>query len=176
MSEDFEYVLKLIIVGDHRVGKTSLALRYAKNTFQTEYIATIGVNFISKLVKVKNDLIKVQIWDTAGQERFAYVRPSYYKGANGAIVSYDITNRESFQHLPRWLHEIDVYCEDIPLVLASTKLDLEDQRQVEADEGRAFADSYNMSFFETSSKENINVKETFETIIENMYKRFIEEV
>ena len=176
MSEDFEYVLKLIIVGDHKVGKTSLALRYAKNTFRTEYIATIGVNFISKLVKVKNDTIKVQIWDTAGQERFAYVRPSYYKGANGAIVSYDITNRKSFQNLSKWLHEIDVHCESIPLVLSSTKLDLEKSREVEADEGRAFADSYAMDFFETSSKEDINVKETFEAIINNMYKRFIEEV
>ena len=172
-TEPFDIVFKIIVVGDAGVGKTSLALRYTQNTFTEEYIVTIGVNFLSKLVKINNDRVKLQIWDTGGQERFAYIRPSYYKGATGAIITYDITNRESFIHLPRWLKELDKYCEGLITVLVGNKADLEDRRQVEYSEGEDFAKSYSLPFFETSAKENKNVVDVFEYLARAIYNEKI---
>jgi len=167
------YIFKVIVVGDASVGKTSLTLRYTQDYFSENYIVTIGVNFLKKTIQMDNMDIVLDIWDTGGQERFAYIRASYFKGAAGAIICYDITNKKSFDDLPKWLNEVDKYCEAVPMVLVGTKKDLKDQRQVSVEEGKAFAEAYGMKFFETSAKTGENVEELFNTLAKMMVESYL---
>ncbi|MEQ9714653.1 MAG: GTP-binding protein [Candidatus Asgardarchaeia archaeon] len=164
------YIFKIIVVGDAYVGKTSLAIRYAKNYFSETYILTIGVNFLKRVVEYNNKTVVLDIWDTGGQERFNYIRTSYFRGASGAIICYDVTNKKSFENIPKWISEVDQHCEEIPMVLVATKKDLEDQRQVSPEEGKKIAEAYGMQFFETSAKTGENVEKPFEALIEKIFE------
>ncbi|KAB7496653.1 Ras-related protein Rab-35 [Armadillidium nasatum] len=143
------------------VGKSSLLLRFADNTFTGNYITTIGVDFKIRTLEVDGEKVKLQIWDTAGQERFRTITSTYYRGTHGVIVVYDVTNGESFANVKRWLHEIDQNCEVVNRILVGNKNDCPDRKVVLHEDAKRFADQMNIKLFETSAKENINVEEMF---------------
>ena len=170
-SETSEYIFKVIIIGDAGVGKTSLALRYAKDTFREEYIVSLGVNFLYKETEIEGHKVRIQIWDTGGQERFSALRPKYYEGADAGVICYEITSKSTFESVKKYLEEIRRYCGDIPIALVATKIDLEDRREVSSEEGKKFASEHGLSFFETSAKEAINVNDVFQFLAEEVYYR-----
>jgi len=157
----YNYLFKIIVIGDGMVGKTSLSLRFAHGTFRERYLMTIGVEFAVKIIDVDEQKVKLQIWDTGGQERFSYVRPLYYRGATGGLLCFDLTNHKSFENLPKWLMEAKRYGGEIPFVLVGTKADLEEQHEVTDDEIGRFAKEMNMEYFETSAKTGLNVEDAF---------------
>ena len=147
---------KIIIIGDPNVGKSNILIRYTKNEFQTDENPTIGADFYSKNLEIEDIPCKLQIWDTAGQEHFRSIVKSYYKGISGAMIVYDISNKSSFDRLPVWLQEIENNCkaEDVPVVIAGNKKDLEEERQVVREEAEEFCKERGLFFLETSAKDN----------------------
>jgi len=140
-------------------------LRFADDTYTESYISTIGVDFKIRTIELDGKTIKLQIWDTAGQERFRTITSSYYRGAHGIIIVYDITDRDSFDNVKQWLNEIDRYaCENVNKLLVGNKSDLESKRQVDFEEAKAFADERGIPFLETSAKNATNVEKAFMTM------------
>jgi Ras-related protein Rab-35 len=164
MAREYDHLFKLLIIGDSGVGKSSLLLRFADNTFSGNYITTIGVDFKIRTVEVNGERVKLQIWDTAGQERFRTITSTYYRGTHGVIVVYDVTSGESFANVKRWLHEIDQNCDTVDRILVGNKNDEPDRKVVLTEDAQRFADQMRIRLFETSAKENINVEEMFMSI------------
>ena len=174
-GQEYDYLFKLLLIGNSGVGKSSLLFRFSENIWEKEFIPTIGVDFVSnirhfnskniqklKSLEVDGKKVKLQIWDTAGQERFKNIQASYYKGANGVLVVYDITNRESFEHLNSWLIEIEKNGnKNVYKLLIGNKADLEENRDIKKEEGQEFASINGMEFFETSAKTAYQVQEAF---------------
>ena len=159
---NFDYLLKYIIIGDAAVGKSNLLLRYAHGQFKPEYQLTIGVEFGAKNIQINNKIFRIQIWDTAGQEKFLPITRGYYKNSACALVVYDISNRDSFDHISTWIEDCKNQSpKTIFMVLVGNKCDLNDKRQVTIEEGRELAERNEMLFFETSAKDGINVDEIF---------------
>uniref|UniRef100_A0A915LLN5 Ras-related protein Rab-35 n=1 Tax=Meloidogyne javanica TaxID=6303 RepID=A0A915LLN5_MELJA len=129
-SRDYDFLFKLLIIGDSGVGKSSLLLRFSDNTFSANYITTIGVDFKIRTITVKGYKVKLQIWDTAGQERFRTITSTYYRGTHGVVVVYDVTTQDSFANVKRWLHEIETNCENVQRILVGNKLDEPTRRVV----------------------------------------------
>lgn len=152
-----------MLIGDSGCGKSCLLLRFADDTYTDAFISTIGVDFKIKTVKLEDkSVIKLHIWDTAGQERFRTITSSYYRGAHGIILVYDITDRESFDNIRSWVHEIDRYANDgVVKLLVGNKSDLHSDRQVSIEEGRELANQLNVSFVETSAKSSLHVEDAF---------------
>ncbi|XP_006908771.1 ras-related protein Rab-35 [Pteropus alecto] len=148
------------------VGKSSLLLRFADNTFSGSYITTIGVDFKIRTVEINGEKVKLQIWDTAGQERFRTITSTYYRGTHGVIVVYDVTSAESFVNVKRWLHEINQNCDDVCRILVGNKNDDPERKVVETEDAYKFAAQMGIQLFETSAKENVNVEEMFNCITE----------
>lgn len=161
MARDYDHLFKLLIIGDSGVGKSSLLLRFADNTFSGSYITTIGVDFKIRTVTVDGERVKLQIWDTAGQERFRTITSTYYRGTHGVIVVYDVTSGESFANVKRWLHEIEQNCEEVNKVLVGNKNDAPDRKVVLTEDALRFAEQMGVQLFETSAKDNINVEDMF---------------
>lgn len=159
---DYDYLFKLVLIGDTGVGKSCLLLRFADDAFTESYISTIGVDFRFRTVKIENKTFKLQIWDTAGQERFRTITSAYYRGADGIIMVYDVTDRESFEHIQDWLNEVNRYAtEGTCKLLIGNKSDKEDQRKVTTEEGEIYAQELQMPFLETSAKSASNVEAAF---------------
>jgi len=157
----YAYLFKYIIIGDTGVGKSCLLLQFTDKRFRHDHDLTIGVEFGTRLMNVDNELIKLQIWDTAGQESFRSITRSYYRGATGALLVYDISRRDSFNHVSRWLKEARQYSNpDMVIMLVGNKCDL-DRREVSYEEGADFARENGLVFQETSAKTAQNVEETF---------------
>eukprot|EP00164_Ancoracysta_twista_P000139 GFYU01000204.1.p1 GENE.GFYU01000204.1~~GFYU01000204.1.p1 ORF type:complete len:203 (-),score=78.03 GFYU01000204.1:438-1046(-) len=162
MNPEYDYLFKLLLIGDSGVGKSCLLLRFADDTYTESYISTIGVDFKIRTIDLEGKTIKLQIWDTAGQERFRTITSSYYRGAHGIIVVYDVTDQESFNNVRQWLHEIDRYaCENVNKLLVGNKSDLTTKRVVEYNTAKEFADSLGIPFLETSAKQSTNVEAAF---------------
>ncbi|KRZ32047.1 Ras-related protein Rab-35 [Trichinella pseudospiralis] len=161
---DYDHLFKLLIIGDSGVGKSSLLLRFADQTFSANYITTIGVDFKIRTITVDGERVKLQIWDTAGQERFRTITSTYYRGTHGVIVVFDVTSGESFVNVKRWLHEIDQNCENVQRVLVGNKCDEKERRVVLEHDAYRFAEQTNVKYFETSAKENVNVEDMFNCI------------
>jgi len=171
-NPEYDYLFKLLIIGDSGVGKSCLLLRFADDVFTESYISTIGVDFKIRTLELGGKTLKLQIWDTAGQERFRTITSSYYRGAHGIIVVYDITDMESFQNVTQWLHEIDRYASSgVNKLLVGNKSDLTAKRQVSYEQAKEFADSMNMEFIETSAKQSSNVDRAFTTIATQIKQR-----
>ncbi|XP_076867853.1 ras-related protein Rab-35 [Brachyhypopomus gauderio] len=170
MARDYDYLFKLLIIGDSGVGKSSLLLRFADNTFSGSYITTIGVDFKIRTVEINGEKVKLQIWDTAGQERFRTITSTYYRGTHGVIVVYDVTSAESFVNVKRWLHEINQNCDDVCRILVGNKNDEPGSKVVETNDAQKFAEQMGIRLFETSAKENVNVEDMFNCITELVLK------
>lgn len=172
MTTEYDYLFKLLLIGDSGVGKSCLLLRFADDTYSESYISTIGVDFKIRTMVIDGKTIKLQIWDTAGQERFRTITSSYYRGAHGILVVYDITDAASFANVRQWLQEIDRYaCDSTNRVLVGNKCDLEHKRVVSTNEGREFAAALGIDFLEASAKSSINVEQTFETMARSIMER-----
>merc|ERR1719158_1534615 len=165
MNPEYDYLFKLLLIGDSGVGKSCLLLRFADDTYTESYISTIGVDFKIKTIKDEGKTIKLQIWDTAGQERFRTITSSYYRGAHGIIVVFDTTDLESFNNVKQWLQEIDRYAaEGVNKLLVGNKADLASQRKVDYNAAQDFAQEYGLTYIETSAKVGQNVEQTFKTM------------
>uniref|UniRef100_A0A0D9WBT7 Uncharacterized protein n=1 Tax=Leersia perrieri TaxID=77586 RepID=A0A0D9WBT7_9ORYZ len=172
MSTEYDYLFKLLLIGDSSVGKSCLLLRFADDSYVDTYISTIGVDFKIRTIELDGKTVKLQIWDTAGQERFRTITSSYYRGAHGIIIVYDVTDMESFNNVKQWLSEIDRYASDsVCKLLVGNKCDLVESKVVDTEEAKAFAESLGISFLETSAKESINVEEAFLTMSSEIKKR-----
>ena len=164
-DENYDFIFKVLLLGNSDVGKSSLLLRYVDSVWSDTFVPTIGVDFKVKTIEIEGKKVKLQIWDTAGQERFRTVVSTYFRGAHGIFLIYDITNRDSFKNLENWLIEIEKNAsENVLKILIGNKNDLEDERDIASDEGKAFANRNGMQFIETSAKMNTNVNEAFETL------------
>lgn len=165
MADGYDYLFKLLLIGDSGVGKSCLLLRFADDSYTDSYISTIGVDFKIRTVELDGKVIKLQIWDTAGQERFRTITSSYYRGAHGIIVVYDVTDQDSFNNVKQWLNEIDRYAsETVQKLLVGNKCDMVSKKVVEFETAKQFADSLNITFLETSAKNAQNVEQAFLTM------------
>lgn len=174
MNPDYDYLFKILLIGNSGVGKSSLLLRFADDTFTDNFMPTIGVDFKIRTLEVDGKTIKLQIWDTAGQERFKTITSSYYKGAHGIIVVYDVTDKESFKNIDTWMNEVEKHASDnVSRILVGNKNDLKDAKQVTTDEGKELADTYNIRFMETSAKESANVEEAFTLMTKEIKSRVV---
>ncbi|XP_055302228.1 ras-related protein Rab-18A [Sitodiplosis mosellana] len=158
--------LKILIIGESNVGKSSLLLRFTDDEFDPDQSLTIGVDFKTKIINVDDNYVKLACWDTAGQERFRTLTPSYYRDAQGAILVYDISKAGTFQKLESWLNELEIYGTKPNMIkmVVGNKLD-QTHREVSRDEGIRFAKKHRTLFLETSAKTNEGVKETFEEVV-----------
>ncbi|PRW20493.1 Ras-related RABH1e [Chlorella sorokiniana] len=156
---------KLVFLGDQSVGKTSIITRFMYDKFDTTYQATIGIDFLSKTMYLEDRTVRLQLWDTAGQERFRSLIPSYIRDSSVAVVVYDVTNRQSFLSIQRWVEEVRAERgSDVIIVMVGNKTDLVDKRQVSIEEGDAKARELNVMFIETSAKAGFNIKALFRKI------------
>jgi len=162
---------KVVLLGEGRVGKTCLCLRYVKNSFSDSQESTIQATYLDKRLNIGQKSIKLMIWDTAGQERFHALGPIYYRDANGALLVYDITDRESFNKVRNWVKELrKIVGENITLVIAGNKVDMERARQVDAQEAIDYAKSVNAEHLLCSAKTGKGVEETFLQVVKGMMK------
>ncbi|XP_051995366.1 ras-related protein Rab-35-like isoform X2 [Xyrauchen texanus] len=143
-GKDYHHLFKLLIIGDSNVGKSSLLLRFADNSFSGSYITTIGVDFKIRTVEIDGERVKLQIWDTAGQERFRTITSTYYRNTHGVIIVYDVTNPESFINVKRWLNEISQNCDNVCKILVGNKNDDPSKKLVDAQDALRFGESVNM--------------------------------
>ena len=162
--------LKILLIGDSQVGKTSLLLKYTEHVFPEEHIATIGVEYKDKFIVKDNYNIRLQIWDTAGQERFHSITKNIYRNANGVLFVYDITNQESFNNIKNWIKDLQNVGNDIKGVIIGNKLDLEQKRDVSKEDLEEIGKKNQMPFLETSAKQNINVNEGFDLLVNELLK------
>ena len=171
IEQDYDEKIKLMVLGDSNVGKSSILTKYCKNQFLSKYITTIGIDFQIKYLNINNKRIKVQIWDTAGQERYRVVTKNYFNTSNGFIIIYDITDRSSFNNINNWMDQIESFIgKEVKCILFGNKNDLDNKRDVQIEEGEELAKKYNCPFFETSAKEGNNIEEGFKEIVMEIIK------
>ena len=169
---DYDYLYKLIIVGDSFVGKTNIMSQYIRKEFSLNTKSTVGVEFGAKIIKIENKMIKAQIWDTAGEERYRSVTNAYYKGAKGAFVVYDITNKLSFESVEKWIQDLKINSDhNITLLLIGNKKDLEDKREVSKEEGEEKAKTFGLGFIETSACTGENIDKAFEIMLKEVFNK-----
>jgi len=172
MNPEYDYLFKLLLIGDSGVGKSCLLLRFADDTYTESYISTIGVDFKIRTIELDGKTIKLQIWDTAGQERFRTITSSYYRGAHGIIVVYDTTDQDSFNNVKQWLQEIDRYAsENVNKLLVGNKCDLTTKKVVDYTTAKEYADQLGIPFLETSAKNATNVEQAFMTMAAEIKNR-----
>ncbi|KAK7285755.1 hypothetical protein RJT34_20536 [Clitoria ternatea] len=171
VHDKIDYVFKVVVTGDSSVGKTQILSRFAKNEFCFDSKSTIGVEFQTRTVIINGKVIKAQIWDTAGQERYRAVTSAYYRGALGAMLVYDITKRQSFDHVARWVEELRAHADSsIVIMLIGNKGDLADQRVVHAEDAVEFAEDQGLFFSETSALSGENVESAFFKLLQEIHR------
>ena len=171
--DEYEMMVKVILIGDSGVGKTNIMSKYLKNQFMEHSKATVGVEFGSKLFDHKGHKIKAQIWDTAGQEKYKAITGAYYKGSKGAFVVYDITKKDTFASVEKWVNDLKLTGDPkITILLIGNKSDLDDKRQVSKEQGEEKAKSFGCAFLETSALSGNNIEKAFETMIKEIYEKF----
>ena len=159
---EYDYLFKVLLIGDSGVGKSSLLLKFTDRVFTDHYISTIGVDFKIQTLQMDDKIIKLQLWDTAGQERFRTITTSYYRGAHGIIIVFDITDKESFANIKTWITEIDRFASDnVCKILIGNKSDLEKHREVSKEDAKELANKYKIDYIEASAKDSTNVQQLF---------------
>ena len=172
-EESSEMIFKIILIGDPGTGKTNILSKYIKNKFDDNSKATVGVELSTKSFTINNNIVNTQIWDTAGQERYRSLTKAYYKGALGALVVYDITNKTTFDNTDKWIYDLRISAEEkISIILIGNKNDLEDKRVVSKENGEEKAKSFGVAFMETSALTGDNIEVTFKTLVEDVYNKF----
>ena len=167
----FDEKIKIMVIGEIRVGKTSLIKKYTLKTFGGQYLTTVGIDFQEKILDIDGKKVKIQIWDTAGEERFRNIAKNYFIHANGFLIIYDISCKESFEKVKFWYDQIQSNApEDIKYIIVGNKCDLEENREVKREEGINLSKEYKCNFFETSAKDGINVNEIFQTLADDIMK------
>jgi len=171
----YDFLIKLLLIGDSGVGKSCLLLRFSDDSFTPSFITTIGIDFKIRTIDLEGKKIKLQIWDTAGQERFRTITTAYYRGAMGILLVYDVTDEKSFANMGNWIRNIEQHAsENVNKILIGNKCDLVDKRVVDSVRGKALADEYRIKFLETSAKNSINVDEAFISLARDIKKRLID--
>ncbi|MED6203974.1 Ras- protein RABA1f [Stylosanthes scabra] len=169
-DDDYDYLFKVVLIGDSGVGKSNLLSRFTKNEFSLESKSTIGVEFATRSIHVDDKIIKAQIWDTAGQERYRAITSAYYRGAVGALLVYDVTRHSTFENVERWLKELRDHTDaNIVIMLVGNKADLRHLRAVSTDDAKAFAERESTFFMETSALESLNVDNAFTEVLTQIY-------
>jgi len=174
-EDDFDFLFKIVLIGDSGVGKSNLLSRFTKNEFNLDTKSTIGVEFANKCIQVDGKTIKAQIWDTAGQERYRAITSAYYRGAAGALIVYDISKHITFENVEKWLKELkdhlDTVRDHIVIMLVGNKSDLRHKRIVMTDDAMAFAEKNGLAFLETSALDATGVDEAFSNILTEIYRQ-----
>lgn len=164
-SKSYDYLFKLLLIGDSGVGKTSILFKFSEDTFSPAFISTIGIDFKIRTIEVDGKKIKLQVWDTAGQERFRTITTAYYRGAMGIMLVYDVSNLKSFENISNWIRNIEMHAtQDVELMILGNKCDIADKRQVSKEKGEQLALQHNIKFMETSAKATVNIEEAFTTL------------
>lgn len=164
-TKSYDYLFKLLLIGDSGVGKTSILFKFSEDTFSTAFISTIGIDFKIRTIEVDGKKIKLQVWDTAGQERFRTITTAYYRGAMGIMLVYDVSNTKSFENISNWIRNIEMHAtQDVELMILGNKCDINEKRQVSKEKGEQLALQHSIKFMETSAKANINIEEAFTTL------------
>ncbi|GFZ15044.1 ras-related protein Rab2BV-like isoform X2 [Actinidia eriantha] len=171
VDHEYDYLFKIVLIGDSGVGKSNILSRFTRNEFCLESKSTIGVEFATRTLQVEGKTVKAQIWDTAGQERYRAITSAYYRGAVGALLVYDITKRQTFENVLRWLHELRDHADsNIVIMLAGNKADLNHLRAVSEQDAHLLAEKEGLSFLETSALEALNIEKAFQTILLDIYQ------
>ncbi|KAH1072534.1 hypothetical protein J1N35_024862 [Gossypium stocksii] len=171
-DEEYDYLFKVVLIGDSGVGKSNLLSRFTRNEFCLESKSTIGVEFATRTLQVEGRTVKAQIWDTAGQERYRAITSAYYRGALGALLVYDVTKPTTFENVSRWLKELRDHADsNIVIMMIGNKTDLKHLRAVATEDGQSYAEKEGLSFIETSALEAINVEKAFQTILSEIYRK-----
>jgi small GTP-binding protein len=172
MKEQSALVRKVVCVGDPACGKTSLINQFTKGVFKKEYKLTIGCDFFVKSVRLPDgELMKLRLWDIGGDERFGYLHSIYYKGVEGAVILYDLTNPSSFENIPNWIEQINKYSQQepqIPIILVGNKTDLKDERKVDIEKAKSYAKQNGLLYSETSAKDGFGVFDTFSKLSDTL--------
>lgn len=172
MAKTYDYLFKLLLIGDSGVGKTCVLFRFSEDAFNSTFISTIGIDFKIRTIDLDGKKIKLQIWDTAGQERFRTITTAYYRGAMGIMLVYDITNEKSFDNIRNWIRNIEEHAAaDVEKMILGNKCDMNDKRQVSTVRGQDLAVEYKVKFMETSAKNSTNVEEAFISLARDIKKK-----
>ena len=170
-ADEYDYIFKVVLIGDSGVGKSNLLSRFTRNEFNLESKSTIGVEFATRSVQVDGKSIKAQIWDTAGQERYRAITTAYYRGAVGALVVYDVAKHLTFENVERWLKELKDHTDQkVVTMLVGNKSDLRHLRAVTTEEAKALAKKFDLSFIETSALDSTNVETAFQSILTEIHQ------
>lgn len=170
-DDEYDYLFKLVLIGDSGVGKSNLLSRFTKNEFNLESKSTIGVEFATRSLNVDSKVVKAQIWDTAGQERYRAITSAYYRGAVGALLVFDVTRKATFENAARWLKELRDHTDpNIVVMLIGNKSDLRHLVAVSTEEGKAFAEQEGLFFMETSALEATNVEQAFTEVLTQIHR------
>merc|ERR1712157_217327 len=173
-GSSYDMQIKLLMIGDSGVGKTCILLQYANNTWAPTFITTIGIDFKIKNIEIDTKRIKLQIWDTAGQERFRTITTSYFRGAQGILLVYDVTDRRSFESIRNWISQIQQHADvHVNKILVGNKCDMTDEKVVSTEEGQKLAKEFGIDFWEASAKNDINVEDSFICIARGVKDRLI---
>lgn len=165
MAKTYDYLFKLLLIGDSGVGKTCILFRFSEDAFSATFISTIGIDFKIRTIELDGKKIKLQIWDTAGQERFRTITTAYYRGAMGIMLVYDVTSLKSFESVRKWIKNIEEHAApDVERIIVGNKCEVGERRQVKTDEGEKLASEFRVKFMEISALMNINVDEAFFTL------------
>lgn len=159
-------VFKIVVIGDAGVGKSAMLLRLSTGIFEADLSSTIGVDFHTKTMRVNDETVKLTIWDTAGQERFRTLTSSYYRNCNGIVLVYDVSCKESFDHLQEWMEEIDIHVvrQQLCILLVGNKIDLK-ERQISREEAEKYAKTQAMTYTETSAKTDDGIWPAFQSLV-----------
>ena len=172
MAKTYDFLFKLLLIGDSGVGKTCILVRFSEDAFNSTFISTIGIDFKIRTVEIEGKKIKLQIWDTAGQERFRTITTAYYRGAMGIMLVYDVTHEKSFENIRNWIRNIEENASaDVEKMILGNKCDLEDSRVVTKERGSMLATEHDIKFFETSAKSGLNVEEAFLTLARDIKEK-----